>query len=153
MQREIKFRYVFQHPKSKDIIISDVYTLDEISDIGIETLRDLTCKCDCEPVGETNVVECNCSDYYGEFACIDKLQYSGIKEMTGREVYEGDILIIYGFGQYVCEFPFFDLYECLLHGESDDIGPVLGNIYENPELIGSARNKSASTAYNTPSTP
>ena len=28
--------------------------------------------CDCQPIGETNFIECNCSDYYDEFDLINK---------------------------------------------------------------------------------
>jgi len=34
-------------------------------------LRDLLV-CDCEPIGETNVVECNCSDYLDEFELMER---------------------------------------------------------------------------------
>jgi hypothetical protein len=45
---------------------------------------------------------------------------------------EGDVVFIAGYGRYIAEFPFTELYESSVEG---DIGMILGNIYENPELV------------------
>lgn len=62
--------FIFKHPASgeiKTISLSDV----EIQQLLSDQLADeLTC--DCEPVGETNVVECNCEDYISEFELQDR---------------------------------------------------------------------------------
>lgn len=47
-----------------DLEISSKVILDYISDMAYETL--LERECDCSPIGETNVVECNCMEYAQE---------------------------------------------------------------------------------------
>ena len=77
------------------------------------------------------------------------MQYTGLKDKNGKEIYEGDIVkanfddikykeikefnseVIFGYGQfYVCHnsivYPVFDIFA---HIE------MIGNIYENPELM------------------
>jgi len=60
-------------------------------------------------------------------------QYTGLKDKNGVEIYEGYVVYLAGYGNYQAEFPFIELYEAQY---VNDIGAILGNIYENPELLG-----------------
>ena len=60
------------------------------------------------------------------------LEWTGLKDKNGKDVYEGDFVYLAGYGNYQAVFPFIELYEA----ESEkDIGEIIGNIYSNPELL------------------
>ena len=63
---------------------------------------------------------------------VARRQYTGLKDAKGVEIYEGDIVYLAGLDNTLIEFPFAGLYESSFE---NDIGAILGNIYENPELI------------------
>lgn len=67
-----------------------------------------------------------------KFMAVELMQYTGLKDKNGKEIYEKDAVHIYGYGTYVCEFPFLELYDSVME---NDIGEILGNIHENPELL------------------
>lgn len=84
---------------------------------------------------------------YCKFENIELMQCTGLKDMRGKEIYEGDILldgnnkkpykVIFENGSFRAEFEgdfeeySFDLIDVVAQGCE-----VVGNIYENPELLG-----------------
>ena len=83
---------------------------------------------------------------YRNFNDIELMQYTGLKDKNNKEIYEGDILsdgndekpykVIFENGSFRAEFEgdfeeySFDLINIVAQGCE-----VVGNIYENPELI------------------
>lgn len=72
------------------------------------------------------------------------MQYTGLKDKNGREIYEGDLAkSIYGIGSvkqddrgYRFEFALDeDSLWCMATGQEGKDFEVIGNIYENPELL------------------
>ena len=126
--REIKFRAWHKEKK----IISEV--------LGIDILH--------KEIFFSNgdVDYCEISD----FKYIELMQYTGLKDMRGKEIYEGDILFE-SFGERYHKVIFenanfraeaegdfdeysFDLIDIVAQGCE-----IVGNIYENPELIKEVR--------------
>jgi hypothetical protein len=57
--------FIFKHPKTGETLkaeISDEKIREFFEDDAREQIG-----CNCQPIGETNVVECNCSDFFDEF--------------------------------------------------------------------------------------
>lgn len=78
---------------------------------------------------------------HDKFNDVELMQYAGLKDMRGKEIYEGDILfesfseeyfkVIFENGSFRAED---DKYSLDLEDYAH-ICEVVGNIYENPELI------------------
>jgi len=87
---------------------------------------------------------------YREFNDIELMQYTGLKDKNNKEIYEGDILfesfgeryyrVIFENGSFRAEFKgnfeeySFDLIDVVAQSYE-----VVGNIYENPELMEEVR--------------
>jgi len=83
--------------------------------------------------------------------CFELMQYTGLKDKNGKEIYEGDIIdrfvVTYcgdqqeGLGMTVGWYLQRDDFESWIEliskcNENEDNYEVTGNIYENPELLG-----------------
>jgi len=78
--------------------------------------------------------------YFADSLSVVLMQYTGLKDKNGKEIYEGDIMqspdktviykVYFSEGEYIKESEnvFHSLWEFM-----DDV--VIGNIYENPELL------------------
>lgn len=78
---------------------------------------------------------------YRDFKDTELMEYTGLKDMKGKEIYEGDILfetfseeyfkVVFENGSFRTEI---DEYSLDLEDYAN-ICEIVGNIYENPELI------------------
>ena len=73
------------------------------------------------------------------------MQYTGLKDKNGREIYEGDILkceLYFGAVEWIEDWAMFainnDRLESLILWAS--VSEIIGNIYENPELLKGEKN-------------
>jgi uncharacterized phage protein (TIGR01671 family) len=116
--RELKFRF-YDHKLSKDMIYQQSY----------ETRNVIFNKWEITP------------------KCSPLMQYTGLKDKNGREIYEGDIILGDSYGEYPLIIKWDNEYTGFYchdpKGNEDDHlnmieaanGKIIGNIYENPELI------------------
>jgi len=58
--------FKFRHKQTKELKTIDL-TKKQIQELLKDTLYDMIMECDCESIGETNVIECNCEEYLQHF--------------------------------------------------------------------------------------
>lgn len=67
-------------------------------------------------------------------------QYTGLKDKNGKEIYEGDIVLMQAFLPHLPQWKYIVKFEEWGYNYGYKIeaqhGEIIGNIYENPELIG-----------------
>jgi len=124
--RKYKFRYVFKHKKDGDCQYL-FFTIEEIEN-GYAKEMIYAMKQD-------------------GYTLVDRNEFTGLKDKNGKQIYEGDVLInpkdIRGEIKYVPEYAAFLAYwkhdgECGYDYLDKGIlmkCEVIGNIYENPELL------------------
>lgn len=76
----------------------------------------------------------NCQRLISEVENYPLMQFTGLLDKNGKEIYEGDIVSSEGWNNQVVEWkegmqPYFQYYQ-----DSEDM-EIIGNIYENPELL------------------
>lgn len=118
---ENKFRFIF---KNGSFFATRYATLDELLDDSFP-LEKMEENINGDQLGIQDLED------YPEYE-VFKSRYTGIESKDNEPIYEGDVVHLAGYGSYEAEFPFIELYEAVAEG---DVGAILGNIYETPELL------------------
>jgi uncharacterized phage protein (TIGR01671 family) len=121
----------------------------ELKESHVEELQDL-CEDDYWYDGETDVWSV-LYDSHNEQERFVALQYTGLKDKNGTEIYEGDILQILGgwrsqgfyeYDEKVCIKDYiFNSYNLMMiiNQIGNESVEVIGNIYDNPDLLKEAK--------------
>ena len=85
---------------------------------------------------------------YCKFENIELMQYTGLKDRNNKEIYEGDIIFLHGSkykvifktegARFVLRNNEFELEITFINNNNERM-EIIGNIYENPELMEEVR--------------
>jgi uncharacterized phage protein (TIGR01671 family) len=146
--RDIKFKFIIDKK-----YVSDAYTIQDLlnidEDIIFESMDDKYNPCTCQP--NESVTHCECDSRFEDSVITGRIQFTGLPDKNGKEIYEGDILGIKKFKWKVifkdASFKLQNIGETnniwgnlsrLLDVDMIDIYEsieIMGNIHENPELL------------------
>lgn len=91
-----------------------------------------------DPVNSEPLVDSEGIHHYSDWAKYNAypespvMQWTGLTDCNCIDIYESDVVYLAGYGDYLVDFPFIQLYEAKYEG---DIGKIKGNIHANPELM------------------
>lgn len=90
----------------------------------------------------------DCDRFHWKHEEVELMQYTGLKDKNGNEIYEGDILefvatktkwiVSYSHGAFVISYQNSNiniLYDCSIKDGMLKHMEIIGNIYKNPELL------------------
>jgi uncharacterized phage protein (TIGR01671 family) len=134
MSKEIKFKYIWSNPE-KTNFITEIFTLDEI-----------------EAGNQFMVLENE--PLLKNYKLIARVQFTGLLDKNGKEIFKNDIVVLsHPCWSVKCIVKYDEKLACFvlksfekidkgvrksfLHIYQEDLNyKVIGNIYQNPELIG-----------------
>ena len=134
MSKEIKFKYIWSNPE-KTNFITEIFTLDEI-----------------EAGNQFTVLENE--PLLKDYKLIARIQFTGLHDKNGKEIFESDLLQCDGYNfklinkEKIYQIKYDDnlaqYYSYNLENSFDTFlvvrawkeSKIIGNIYENPELLG-----------------
>lgn len=141
MNREIKFK-AWDKKKKK---MCDILNFDFFCNSGCTDTSPSWVKVE-RHLNDEDGNYCRTEEWEGSGDDFEIMQYIGLKDKNGKEIYEGDIMYVAGVGNCVVKFNYgaFGLTREDIHNvweyfnedfEGDIDMKVLGNIYENPKLL------------------
>lgn len=145
MERELKFR---AWDKERSKMLTKEFLLCPTSPMWspfinrtnreVERLIDDYLRANGDPFGSGGCWIAEGGDFYGEHLIV--MQYTGLKDKNGKDIYEGDYILIEG-NTHTVKFDecYFEAYPQKAYANTlkrfADESIVIGNIYENRELI------------------
>jgi hypothetical protein len=135
--KETKFKFVLR--KGKSVVLTQPYDLnfilDEYMTVQMKKFMKILKK-NTDVTANESVNHCECSPVFDDWRIINHLQYIGVKDTEGIEIYEDDVIeVTDGDGWVVGEMIVKIEPGFWNQIEIDDrcVGKILGNIHKNPE--------------------